>query len=221
MAHAAYCSGSRCLPDGMNRMSLPLARIAAPLAALALLAALAACGSKQQPAPPAVAPQAAFVPPPLPEAPTAPWCTRPAESAAFNVAALKSHLMVTAITCEANDKYNGFITHNRSALVQQEKIVEGYFSRNDKRHWDKTRDDYITQLANAQSQRAMVLGDQFCARSISLLDEAQSPSDLLALAASKTDIIPEPMKFSDCASQAATPAPAATSGGAKTTHKKK
>ena len=136
--------------------------------ALSLLALLAGCAEKPPPAPP---PQAAYVPPPLPDPPSAPWCARPAEIGAFSVAALKSDLMVAAVSCGADAKYNAFVTRYRSALLAQEKTVETYFNRSDKRHWQQDRDDYITQLANAQSQRAMMLGDQFCQRTLGQFDE--------------------------------------------------
>lgn len=213
------------LPDGspangMNRMSRKPVRLALSLAALALVVSVVACSKKEGPA---NAPQATYVPPPLPQEPSAPWCTMPAETAAFKVAALKSQLMVAAISCNSHDKYNSFISGNRSALLSQEKVVDGYFSRHQKRGWDRARDDYITQLANAQADRAQVLGDQFCARIAPLLDEAQSPSDLVAFAASKTDTIPNAMTFNDCASQSASPAPASAEKHTthKVTHKKK
>jgi hypothetical protein len=170
----------------------------ATTAVLSLVAVLAGCAEKPPPAPP---PQAVYVPPPLPEPPTAPWCARPAEIAAFSVAALKSDLMVAAVSCQADEKYNGFVTRNRPSLLAQEKLVETYFSRNDKRHWQQERDNYITQLANAQSQRAMVLGSQFCERTLGQFDELlamSKPEDLPGFAEGKTQSVPQAMKFSEC-----------------------
>ena len=133
------------------------------LATTAVLVARRLAGRLRQAAAAAAAAQVAYVPPPLPEPPAAPWCARPAEITAFSVAALKSDLMVAAVSCQADEKYNAFVTRYRPSLVAAEKTTESYFSRNDKRRWQQARDDYITQLANAQSQRAMVLGSQFCA----------------------------------------------------------
>ena len=185
-------------------------------AVLSLVALLPGCAKETPPPPP---PQAAYVPPPLPQPPEAPWCARPAEISAFSVAALKSHLMVTAISCRADDKYNAFVSRYRPSLLQQEKATEAYFSRGDKRHGQQMRDDYVTQLANAQSNRAMVLGSQFCERSLGRFDEVMAlskPDDLPAFAATKTESIPQAMKFSECT--AAAPAPATP---AATTKKKK
>jgi hypothetical protein len=168
-------------------------------AALSLISLLAGCAKEVPPPPPP--PVVAYVPPPLPDPPTAPWCARPAEISAFSVAALKSNLMVSAISCRAEEKYNAFVTRYRPALLQQEKTTETYFSRNDKRRWQQTRDDYITQLANAQSQRAMVLGDQFCQRTLGQFDEVMAlskPEELPGFAGTKTQSIPQAMKFTEC-----------------------
>jgi hypothetical protein len=176
-----------------------------PALALALVALVAGC-AKEAPKP---APQAAYVPPPLPVPPPAQWCVKPTEMSAFHLAALKSNLMVTAISCKAEDKYNAFIMKNRPTLVAGEKAVDSYFSRNDRRRASQIRDDYITQLANAQSQRALVLGNQFCERNIGQFDEVMSvsaPDQLPTLAASKTDVIPQALKFEECPAQPPAPA---------------
>ena len=187
-------------------------------AALSLVALLASC-AKEPPPPP---PQIAYVPPPLPQPPDAPWCARPAEISAFSVAALKSHLMVTAISCRADEKYNAFVTRYRPALLQKEKAAEAYFNRGDKRHGQQLRDDYVTQLANAQSNRAMVLGSQYCERTMGRFDEVMAlpkPEDLTAFASGKTESIPQALKFSEC--PAAPPAPEKPAKPAKQAAKKK
>jgi hypothetical protein len=176
-----------------------------PALAFALVATLAGCAKEAAPV------QQSYVPPPVAEAPAAPWCARPAEVTAFSVVALKSNLMVTAISCRADDKYNAFVTRYRSALLQQEKTSDSYFSRNERRRWETTRDDYITRLANAQSQRAMVLGSLYCQYSLGQFDEVMAlakPDQIAEFAANRTDRLPQAMKFSECA-PGSEPAPAA------------
>jgi len=171
-----------------------------------VVAVLAGCAKPEPPPPP---PQAAYVPPPLPVPPAAPWCAHPAEMTALSVAALKSNLMVAAISCRDEEKYNDFVRRYRPSLLQQEKTAETYFSRNDKRHWQQSRDDYITQLANAQSQRAMVLGSQFCERTMGEFGEVMALTkieELPTFAETKTQSIPQPMKFSECAPPPPVPA---------------
>jgi hypothetical protein len=109
--------------------------------------------------------------------------------------------MVAGLSCDKEDRYNDFVTRYRQSLVALEKVRDEYFSRNDKRHWQQERDDYITQLANAQSQRAMVLGSQFCQRTVGEFDEVMAlagPEQLPGYAENKTQSIPQTMKFSEC-----------------------
>jgi hypothetical protein len=171
---------------------------------IALLLLLASCAERSSP-------QTAYVPPPLPKQPPAPWCARPAEIGAFNIAALKTNLMVVALKCNDVSRYNDFVGRYRQTLVRNEAAADGYFSRNNKRRWQESRDNYITNLANAQSQRATVLGDQFCPLTQGAMDEVLALAgsvDLPGYADSKTQSIPQAMQFSECLPESPKPAPA-------------
>src|SRR6202035_1355051 len=48
-------------------------------------------------------------------------CAKPADVTAFDVAGLKSKLMVTALTCNQQDRYNDFVQRFRSELVAHER----------------------------------------------------------------------------------------------------
>lgn len=98
-------------------------------------------------------------------------CARPADMSAFDVAGLKSQLMVTAITCEATERYNAFIVQHRRDLVAQEKVLTAYFSRNFGRRAQAQHDDYTTSLANSQSQNGLKSGTSFCNQNIAMFDE--------------------------------------------------
>ncbi len=98
-------------------------------------------------------------------------CARPADRAAFDVASLKSQLMVTAITCEATERYNAFILRYRPDLVAQEKVVSAYFSRTFGRRAQSQHDDYITSLANSQSENGLKSGTAFCNQNVSMFDD--------------------------------------------------
>ncbi len=98
-------------------------------------------------------------------------CARPADRTAFDVAGLKSQLMVTAITCEATERYNTFIARYRPDLLTQEKVLNAYFVRNFGKKAQAQHDDYITSLANTQSQNGLKAGTAFCERNISAFDE--------------------------------------------------
>jgi hypothetical protein len=101
-------------------------------------------------------------------------CVRPPENAALDVAGLKTQLMVTALTCHADERYNAFIMKFRPDLVTQERAAGGYFSRAYGRTSKSRQDDYVTQLANSKSQSGLQQGSLFCDRNMPVFDEVMS-----------------------------------------------
>lgn len=101
-------------------------------------------------------------------------CARPADKTAFDVAGLKSQLMVTAITCEATDRYNAFIMRYRPNLVAQEKVLTAYFSRNFGKRAQAQHDDYVTSLANSQSENGLKSGTAFCNQNLAMFDQVMA-----------------------------------------------
>ncbi len=165
------------------------------LIALVTAAVLSGC-AKQAPPPPA--PPA--TPPVVEEVvPDAPFCAKPVEKTAFDVAALKTRLVISALACGDQDRYNGFITKNRNGLVAQEKNLTGYFSRNFGKKGQTAQDDYITQLANMLAQKRTKDTATFCADSKGIFDAVaavKSMNELTDIATnSKT---PQPMKIASC-----------------------
>ena len=130
-------------------------------------------------------------------------CVRPAEKTAFDVAGLKSELMVTALTCDARDKYNAFIGKYRADLGRNESALNGYFSRSYGRAASTQRDSYITNLANAQSQAGLRQGTAFCQQHVGLFDDvlALPKTGELPVFAAKQSII-QPISVEPCAAQA-------------------
>jgi hypothetical protein len=108
-------------------------------------------------------------------------CARPADKTAFDVAGLKSQLMVTAITCDATERYNSFIARFRPGLLAQEKIVNAYFSRNFGKRASSEHDGYVTSLANSQSENGLKMGTAFCNQNIGMFDEVMALRDIAAL----------------------------------------
>jgi hypothetical protein len=125
-------------------------------------------------------------------------CLRPAERAAFDMAGLKSQLMITALTCDARDKYNAFVRRFQPDLMAQERTLRAYFVRRFGVRGQQRHDAYITDLANAQSQAGLRDGTLFCQRHAALFDEVlalRNGSDLAGYAASKElvqPVVPEP-----------------------------
>jgi hypothetical protein len=127
-------------------------------------------------------------------------CARPAERAAFDVTALKSQLMVTALACNVQERYNQFVIRYRNDLVQEERLLSKFFSRASARSGRQDLDDYITSLANAQSEAGTKLGAGFCEQRIAMFDQVMalhSATELPHFAAGQP--ILQPKTLTDCA----------------------
>jgi hypothetical protein len=126
-------------------------------------------------------------------------CTNSAERTAFDTEGLKSELMVTAETCRLTDKYNTFIRTYQPVLATQESALNTYFKRGYGRSSDKAHDDYITNLANVQSQEGLKSGTAFCQIAQSMFDEVMSLHDGSELADyAHSQAIVQPIAFTTC-----------------------
>ena len=130
-------------------------------------------------------------------------CLSPAQRAAFDVQALRSQLMVLATGCGTDDhRYNAFIERYRPALLANEHAISAWFKHRYGRHGQQEHDQFVTELANAQSSRATQLGSEFCPRDGLIFEEVmalQSASQLSPFAAGQAllpasmDVCPEQM----------------------------
>lgn len=130
---------------------------------------------------------------------TAQPCARPADVTAFDVAGLKSKLMVTALTCNQQDRYNDFVQRFRSDLMTHERALSAYFARAFGGRAQRQHDDYITSLANTQSQAGIRQGTLFCQQNIGMFTEVLAltkGSELPVYAASKQ--VPQPIEVAAC-----------------------
>ena len=137
-------------------------------------------------------------------------CARTPEAVAFDVTGLKTNLMVTALTCKADERYNAFVTKFKPDLVTHDKALAGYFSRVHGRQGRTRQDDYVTQLANSQSQAGIRQGSLFCSRNLATFDEVMSlrgASELPEYAAAKS--VAQPINVSACGATPERAAPAA------------
>lgn len=127
-------------------------------------------------------------------------CVRPAEHTALEVTSLKTQLMVMALTCKADERYNAFVIKYRPDLVQADRSLNTYFSRASGRNAAKYRDDYVTQLANSQSQTGLKQGSLFCDRNLVVFDEVmalRNSAELTDFAAGRMSA-PQPISTTDC-----------------------
>jgi hypothetical protein len=98
-------------------------------------------------------------------------CLKPYEGTAINIAGLKSQLMVTALSCDTRERYNDFVLTFRPTLQREDTALNSYFRRHYGRGWRAQHDDYITQLANMQSEAGIREGTLFCQDNVGLFDE--------------------------------------------------
>jgi hypothetical protein len=126
-------------------------------------------------------------------------CMRTAEKTAFELAGLKSELMVIAVDCQVQDRYNAFVMRFRPDLQAGEKGLNTYFSRTSHGAIARAHDDYITALANSQSQDALTRGTYFCDEHKSMFDQVlalKDSQDLRSYAATKGLV--QPIDVVDC-----------------------
>jgi hypothetical protein len=138
-------------------------------------------------------------------------CASPQDQAMFEVAALKTELMVVGITCKQEESYNAFVLRYRPQLIDNDRAVTAYFNRLRGRGGQRAADIFITNLAQARGIAGQRLGTDFCPRNGGLFAEVMSlpgGSDLQAYAAGK-DVIPADLPGCEPAPPPARPAAAA------------
>ena len=146
-------------------------------------------------------------------------CTQGADRTAFDTEGLKSELMVTALTCGQRDKYNAFMRTYQPTVVAEEADLSTYFKRAYGKQYRKAYDDYISNLANVQSEAGLKSGTAFCDEFKSMFDEVMSLHDASELADyAHSQAIVQPVAFTTCV--AAPAKTKATRGHKHTTHKK-
>ncbi|GBQ61940.1 hypothetical protein AA103196_0178 [Ameyamaea chiangmaiensis NBRC 103196] len=125
---------------------------------------------------------------------------------AFDVQGLKSELMVTALSCSQQDRYNAFVAKFRAHLMDEEARLNAYFRTTYGKSAQREHDDYITQLANVQSEKSLNSGTAFCNQRVAMFDEVQvldNASDLSAYAEAKD--ITQPASYETCGAPVTTP----------------
>jgi len=133
-------------------------------------------------------------------------CTYEGDRVAFDIEGLKSELMVTALVCKQQDRYNDFMGRYRPDLVTEEHALDAYFKRVNGRASEKAHDDYISNLANVQEQDGLKAGTAFCDNLPDLFDEVMAlhNSEELDEFANSQAIV-QPVAFEMCTTVAAPP----------------
>jgi hypothetical protein len=137
----------------------------------------------------------------------APRCAAPAEQSMFELFALKSELLVLAISCKRNESYNAFVQRYRTVLLDLDKNMNAFFKKQNGARWQAMADDFTTDMANVRATMASRMGGDHCPRNGMIFTEVMAlsgPADLPAYAAGK-DLLPA--TITTCAAPRA-PAPA-------------
>jgi hypothetical protein len=134
-------------------------------------------------------------------------CSSPTDQEAFDVGTLKSELSVLAVGCSNEDGYNQFVERYRTRLVNEDHVVNAWFSRTYGRGAQSHYDSYITLLANEQSQTGLRQGSDFCPRLTMLFKEVMALPDASVLAqyAAAKDLMPPEMGACESEIVAASP----------------
>ncbi len=129
-----------------------------------------------------VYPVAVAVPPPV--SPKIKFSTTEAHATqqAFNVVGLKSALMVAALSCNQQDKYDAFMTAFHPHILAAQHAMDAYFHKASGSYsGQKMEDNFVTLLANNQSDQGIAAGSVFCLNSeaeFSAVLALKSPQDL-------------------------------------------
>ncbi len=127
------------------------------------------------------------------QATAAETCKTKEDREVFDLAALKSEVMVLATSCHQEDRYNAFVQRYKAVLQANEHSFDAYFKRVFGRSGQSEHDAYITSLANAQSDVGLQEGTDFCPHTVVIFDEVMAipnPQELTYYAAGK-DLVPE------------------------------
>lgn len=100
-------------------------------------------------------------------------CASPNEKAAFDSRVLQNELMVAALTCGENARYNVFVQKFQSELVSHGKTVKAYFARAYGKRGEHELNQFMTRLANAATMRRMQMSMQdYCTSAVGLFTAA-------------------------------------------------
>lgn len=171
-----------------KRLSGTSGKIILTLSSTALLLA----GCAHPPAPQAVVvapapvghvyPVAVVVPPPV--SPKIKFTGTETEQVqqAFNVVGLKSALMVAALSCNQQDKYDAFMTTFQPHILAAQHAMDAYFHKASGPYsGQKMEDNFVTLLANNQSDAGISEGSIFCLNNAAEFDAVlalKTPADL-------------------------------------------
>ncbi len=129
----------------------------------------------------------------------APACEFEADRTAFDIEGLKSQLMLTALSCKKQDKYNEFMSRYKPQVASAEAGLATYFKRSYGRQGQTQYDAYITNLADEQEKDGLKAGTAYCENLEVMFDEVMSLHDSSELHDfTNAKAIVQPITFETC-----------------------
>jgi len=112
-------------------------------------------------------------------------CVSARDEIALNARVLQTELMVAALACGEQQRYNDFVKTFKSELSQRGRLLRAYFKRVHGPSGESRMNAFVTKLANDASQRTAHGQDAYCAGAAKLFTEvlAAPPRDLTRIAA--------------------------------------
>jgi hypothetical protein len=150
--------------------------------AAAALAALALGGCAEPPKPQ----EAAFVRAPRPLVPTPPKaCAASTEMAALQSRVLLSDLMVSALSCNEQPRYNAFVTKYKTDIGKEGATLQAFFQKAYGGAGRTQMNRFVTDLANNSSNYSLEHIGLYCQETGKTFDAllASNPSSLATYAA--------------------------------------
>jgi len=94
---------------------------------------------------------------------TAAGCARPEDMNAIKAAAVQQKLMVAALSCDAVQLYNNFVTSYQKELQASDRSLQNFFRRLNGRTGTEDYHAFKTRLANASSMQSIGDITGYCA----------------------------------------------------------
>jgi len=126
-------------------------------------------------------------------------CMRPTEQQAFNIIGLKSALMVGALSCSQRDQYDAFMIRFQPHILTEQHVMDSYFRRSGGHYGQSREDDYVTLLANSQSETGIAQGAVYCQSAATEFKQVLAITSISALDAFATsNPTPQPISLNAC-----------------------
>lgn len=98
-------------------------------------------------------------------------CADPLDQTAVRTKTLQTELMVAALRCDGNKRYNAFVHKFERDLVAQGSRLKTYFKQAYGAKSERRLNRFVTFLANSASLRSLDMGNGYCASAHALFDE--------------------------------------------------